>query len=50
MNALGFIFLRYAVYDEVKSYFPISVAEYNENTKEDVAKLVKEGQTIIDIR
>ena len=49
-RSLGFNFLGYAIYDEVKSYFPISVAEYNENTKEDVEKLVKEGQTIIDIR
>jgi len=49
-KSFGFNFLGYSLFDEVSSYFSLEVAEFNENTKKDVEKLVKEGQLIIDIR
>lgn len=44
--------LGYAIYDElIKEYkFEIQVAEYNENTKEDVEKLVENYEYLLDIR
>ena len=44
--------LGYALYDELiqEASFSIQVAEYNENTKEDVEKLVKNGEYLLDIR
>ena len=42
----------YAIYDEIikEENFNIQVAEYNENTKEDVEKLVANGEYLLDIR
>ena len=51
--ALGpYNILGYALYDELiqEASFSIQVAEYNENTKEDVEKLVKNGEYLLDIR
>ena len=42
----------YAIYDEIikEENLDIKVAEYNENTKEDVEKLTSEGAYLLDIR
>ena len=42
----------YAIYDEIikDENLNIKVAEYNENTKEDVEKLTSEGAYLLDIR
>ena len=44
--------LGYAIYDEIikEREFDIQVAEYNENTKEDVEKLVEQEAYLLDIR
>ena len=44
--------LGYAFYDELinEASFMVQIAEYNENTKEDVEKLVKNGEYLLDIR
>ena len=52
-EALGpYNIFGYAIYDEVVEEGGLNVleAEYNENTKEDVEKIVKDGEYIIDLR
>lgn len=52
-EALGpYHIFGYAIYDEIikEESFNIQVAEYNENTKEDVEKLVANGEYLMDIR
>ena len=49
---LGYNIFGYAIFDEVikTGLFEISVAEYNENTKKDVQKLVDKEKYLLDIR
>ena len=52
-EALGkYKILGYAIYDEIikEDTFDILVAEYNENTKKDVQKLVDKGKYLLDVR
>lgn len=44
--------IGYAIYDEIikENELEIQVAEYNENTKEDVEKLVENGDYLLDVR
>ena len=44
--------LGYAIYDEIikEDTLDILVAEYNENTKKDVQKLVDKGEYLLDVR
>ena len=52
-EALGrYKILGYAIYDEIikTGILDILVAEYNENTKKDVQKLVDKGEYLLDIR
>ena len=48
----GFKIFGYAIYDEIvkQASFAIQKAEYKENTKEIVEKLVKENKYILDLR
>ena len=52
-EALGhYKILGYAIYDEIikEDTLDILVAEYNENTRKDVQKLVDKGKYLLDIR
>ena len=46
------VILGYAIYDEIveDKILDIQVAQYNENTKASLEKLVKDGKYILDIR